>query len=246
MMRCYGKLWPEHRLIFHVPFQATPGSSTAECVYRRTPSSIRGTVLTLLEPFSDAQWVYWCSDDKYPIALDCGLLNTLLQRLQTKAPDWLGGVAVCRARKWLNGHGLATNTLGLYKVRKMRNVGMMLERKNYAQIWLHQFLRAGVLRFLFQRFPEEVGVAKNLDEMKWNIPLPPGSRWYVTHQNHAVFRESSSRGKITRNCADSMKHFQISDSGLPVSPEEIPPIGSMEPHHPSWQERFSLLAGISL
>jgi hypothetical protein len=41
-----------------------------------------------------------------------------------------------------------------------------LRRRNYEQIWLHQFLRVKVIRNLFQNFPDGITSAKLMDSLK--------------------------------------------------------------------------------
>jgi hypothetical protein len=90
--------------------------------------------------------------------------------------------------------------------RKIKNPlgDVYLERKAWFQIWIHQIMRAKVLRHLFTHLPDHIPSAKAMDELKNDVPKLPEHRLFVTKQNFAVFGESTSRGVITQNCYESM------------------------------------------
>jgi hypothetical protein len=82
---------------------------------------------------------------------------------------------------------------------------VLLRRKNYSQIWIHQFMRAKVLRHLFESFPEEISHARAMDYLKNRVALPTDHRLYVVERNLAVFGESTMGGRVTRNCGSSLR-----------------------------------------
>ena len=86
---------------------------------------------------------------------------------------------------------------------------ILLERKGWYQIWIHQFLKAKVLRSLFSQLPLKISSAKALDGLKDQIPKPDEYHLFVTEQNFAVFGESTKRGVITRNCLESIRQTDI-------------------------------------
>jgi len=86
---------------------------------------------------------------------------------------------------------------------------VLLERKGWYQIWIHQFLKAKVLRSLFSQLPLKIPSAKALDGLKDQIPKPDEYHLFVTEQNFAVFGESTKRGVITRNCLESIRQTDI-------------------------------------
>ena len=198
MIGQYARLWPEHPFVFHVPFQdeAARGADGERRRYVRTPRAIRATVLGLLDGLDDAEWVYWCIDDKYPVQLRVDAIAPLPGELASARSADVDGLLFCRCRETL--HDPAAALLPHSRADAAGNG--WLERRSWHQIWLHQFLRVKVLRGLFGRFPEEITAAKAMDELKWAIPKPPEHRLYVTEQNHAVFGESTKAGRITQNC----------------------------------------------
>ncbi len=194
----YDRLWPDHPFVFHVPYQERGGTDTERVKYLTAPSDIKGTVLHLLTEIDDEEWIYWCVDDKYPIQLVTDKIGSLISHAM-RSPG-VDGLLFCRCRATLNNPKLT-----LYP-RKVKNPfgDIYLERKAWFQIWIHQILRAKVLRHLFTHLPDHIPSAKAMDELKNDVPKLPGHRLFVTKENFAVFGESTSRGVITQNCYESM------------------------------------------
>jgi hypothetical protein len=194
----YDRLWRDHPFVFHVPYQELGGVDTERVKYLVAPPDIKGTVLHLLTEIDDEDWVYWCVDDKYPIQLVTGKIASLISHA-TRSPE-VDGLLFCRCRATLDNPKLT-----LYP-RKIKNPfgDVYLERKAWFQIWIHQILRAKVLRHLFTRLPDDIPSAKAMDELKNDVPKLPEHRLFVTKENFAVFGESTRRGVITQNCYESM------------------------------------------
>ena len=194
----YDQLWPDHPFVFHVPYQELGGVDTAQAKYLPAPSDIKGTILHLLTEIDDEEWIYWCVDDKYPIQLVTDKIGSLISHAM-RSPE-VDGLLFCRCRSTLNNPKLT-----LYPPKVKNPFGdIYFERKAWFQIWIHQILRAKVLRHLFTHLPDHIPTAKAMDELKNNVPKLPEHRLFVTKQNFAVFGESTSRGVITQNCYESM------------------------------------------
>ena len=194
----YDRLWPDHPFVFHVPYQQLGGVDTERVKYLNAPSDIKGTVLHLLSEFDDEEWIYWCVDDKYPIQLITDRIASLIPHAM-RSPE-VDGLLFCRCRATLNNPRLT-----LYP-RKITNAfgDVYFERKAWFQIWIHQILRAKVLRHLFTHLPDNIPNAKAMDELKNHVPKLPEHRLFVTKENFAVFGESTRRGVVTQNCYESM------------------------------------------
>jgi hypothetical protein len=206
MIARYDAVWPSHPFAFHVPYQREPLRGD-RVVPRRTPEPIRATVLALLEDFDDDAWVYWCIDDKYPIALVQPPVAALADAVRADQLPGVDGVTFCRCRRLLRRRFLL-------RERRAAPGGVTLRRRrDYSQIWIHQFLRARVLRHLFASMPESLPEPVAMDRLKDELPLPDDHRLYVAEANLAVFGESTLRGRVTRNCAESLRA-----SGLDVPP----------------------------
>jgi hypothetical protein len=215
MIMRYEAVWPSHPFTFHVPYQrrALRGSRVAP---RRTGEAIRATVLELLEEFDDEAWIYWCIDDKYPIQLIDPPVARLAKAVLSDELPGVDGVLVCRCRRLLQPEYLLEE-------RRVAPGGVaLLRRKDYSQIWIHQFLRVKVLRRLFRQFPASIPRAGDLDPLKDRIALPAEHRLYVVETNLAVFGESTVHGRVTRNCAASLRALGLGlPPGFQESDEEI-------------------------
>jgi hypothetical protein len=216
MIRCYEDLWPGHPFTFRIPYQ-DPGRMNDEPrrEFVKTPPEIKATVLTLLQDLPDEDWVYWCIDDKYPIQLNISQIETIYQHLSaTEYPD-ISSILYCRTRKMLD--------LNFVKAVNLKIGGIsLLERMGYHQIWIHQFTRVKVLRYLFTNFPDQIERPGVLDPLKHLIPKPHTHNLYVTEENLSVFGESTFDGVITANCDKS-----LTEKGF-VIPESFPKNNSRE------------------
>ena len=194
----YDRLWPDHPFVFHVPNQELGGVDTDRVKYFTAPSDIKGTILQLLMNIDDEEWIYWCVDDKYPIQLVTDKIANLISHAMRS--EEVDSLLFCRCRATLNNPRLTLHP------RKIKNPfgDIYLERKAWFQIWIHQILRAKVLRHLFTHLPDHIPSAKAMDEFKNEVPKLPEHRLFVTKENFAVFGESTRRGVITQNCYESM------------------------------------------
>jgi hypothetical protein len=223
MMACYDEVWPSHPFTFHIPYQSDRVTGS-RVVARSTPPGIRATVLALIESMDDEAWVYWCIDDRYPTRLVQPAVDALTSVVQRDALPDVSGIMFCRwGKMWLPdstvpGHERRTH-FGL----------TLLRRRDYSQIWLHQFLRVKVLRHLFERLPEAVPQAIALDPLKHEVAMPDDHSLYVVEKNLAVFGESTTRGRITRNCSRSLRRIGVdAPPGFPETDEEIT-MGALDP-----------------
>lgn len=194
----YAQLWPDHPFHFRVPFQELPPTMAPEIVeYRKCPTEIKATVLTLLEDLDDEEMVYWCIDDKYPVKIDVPRVEAMLRWLGDAGAAGISGLLFCRCRRlwlqrFLTGESIVDDAQNVY-----------LARKDYAQIWIHQFLRVKVLRHLFESFTDVITSARVMDKFKERIAKPVAHRVFVSRENHAIFGESTMGGVLTRNCQAS-------------------------------------------
>jgi hypothetical protein len=204
MILKYQQLWPNYPFCFRIPYQNLPGENTSKCEYIHCPIDIKGTVLTLLQDLNDDEWIYWCIDDKYPIFLDLPRIEVVMNWAINSSSNQCSSVLFCRIRDVLNGKALRQNWIG--KDVKLRDSfgNCYLLRKNYEQIWIHQFLRVKVIRYLFEELPDTIENAKVMDSLKYKVSLPESHRLFVTKENLAIFGESTSRGKLTLNCYESI------------------------------------------
>lgn len=219
MIRSYQRLWPDHPFKFHIPYQNWPAALAARlgdtATFIQAPSPIKQTALALLEGIADEEWIYWCIDDKYLIDLDAAKAVWVAKWVSDIPDPVISGVSFARSRRMLRPEHLyvdQTITDGMG--------GAYIRRSDYSQIWLHQFLRGKVLRTLFNGFPDGKYPAKAMDHMKKQMVLPEDQRLYVSESNYVVFGESTTRGKLTANCALSLQVYGLEPpAGMPRSEE---------------------------
>lgn len=223
MIDAYASLWPEHPFLFRLP----DGPAMREVAARR-PAAIellptaegegrgrfRAAVLGLLEGLPDDAWVYWCIDDKYPIWIDLAVAEQVARALVDQPHEVSG---LCIARGYGVGRAEVAGCDSSPRIARLRfhSIG------DYRRIWLHQFLRAKVLRRLFETFPEVVASAKEMDALHAQAVLPSDHRRFMTIRNAVVFGESTHRGLITANCAESLKRRRGIPEGFEISPKRL-------------------------
>ena len=201
MILQYEKLWPNHPFVFHIPYQNLGGTETEKTKYIQAPESIRGTILKLLEKMDDRQWIYWCMDDKYPIRLEVEKIERLMAHALQSAK--MSGLLFCRCRQLLRRPKQT-----LYR-GKWRNPDgdIYYQRRGWPQIFIHQLMRAKVLRHLYSNLPDYG--QRDHDKLKHEIPMLPDYPLFVTKQNFAIFGESTRRGALTQNCWESIIQTDI-------------------------------------
>ena len=141
-------------------------------------------------------------DDKYLIQIEEKKVNKIYQFVQTIEDPSICGIAFCRFRKWLQDDYLKPDSKLLGP-----NGQIFLERVDYSQIWIHQFVRAKVFRDLFESFPERPFNAREMDKFKDEYKLIPDKKLYVNTENLVVLGESTLKGKITTNCLESYQRW---------------------------------------
>jgi hypothetical protein len=182
-------------------------------------------VLGLLEGLPDDGWVYWCIDDKYPIWIDLPVVRRTLAALDAMPPQ-VAGLCCSRRLSARRERAIARphdgGRLSEERADCLRVAGLRFrKRTDYKRIWLHQFLRVRVLRGLFGGFPEIVAVAKKMDDLIEQAVLPPEDGLYVLDRNAMVFGESTHRGMLTLNCAESLGRERGVPEGFEIAPKRM-------------------------
>jgi len=210
MIETYQRIWPSNPFVFRIPYQNQNYLNYLKIKYEdkieliRTEKPIKATVNNLLKDIEDEEFIYWCIDDKYLIKANENKLNEVFNFVQDiiQYPE-ISGILFCRCR----GLNMPKNLNYKDKIGKGKLI--FINRKNYTQIWLHQFLRAKVLKQLFETFPDDPFVAKQMDDFIWTKQLPLDTKLYVSQKNLAIYGESTSRSKLTSNCVKSIKAYDL-------------------------------------
>jgi len=236
MISRYNCMWPTHPFVFYIPFQQTEVKKYFEEKYGstvhliKTPSDIVRTMRVLLDNIQDEEWIYWCMDDRYPIQINLTKMNQVYSWIQTmNAPDVTG------VRCINYPFGRMPENIYYFKdsIRNQYGMKFLKRKNNYNMIWAHQFMRIKVLKRLFSEIPLELKAAKDMDFIVEKLQMPEDYNLYVLKSNIISLGESSSRGKITRNCYESLlengfkipKEFEINNKKMYYK-DEYPMISS--------------------
>ena len=213
MIQTYLRHWPSNPFQFRIPYQEKSHhfkekfGDLVELI--QTEASIKKTVLGLVSDLPDEEWVYWAVDDKYLIWIDEDFVNSCHSWVTSGEESPLSGLLFCRCRNLLDENNLGS------ELRDVLTLGESLyKRKNYYQFWVHQYLRVGIIRSIFQDFPDYLFRAREMDDFlgtRAGTPklIPAKHKTYVTKNNYAVFGESTSGGWVTKNCAESLSSYGL-------------------------------------
>lgn len=207
----YQKLWPENPFHFVIPYQDEAVKEYFEKSFGekvemiKSPPGIKDTMITLLDGYDDEEWVYWCMDDRYLISFDKDEYIKTYKWIQSISNKKIASVK-CISRPGAN----APNHLYYWKGRiKNKYNQTFLLRKSYSMIWIHQFLRIKVLKDLFENIPRDLKSAKEMDYIVNNLTIPNDYYLYNMSKSVVILGESTTEGKITKNCYDSLINNEI-------------------------------------
>ncbi len=245
MVRCYRQVWPDHPFRFIVPYQQYPQALHSEhqdeIVLKKCGGGIKETVLDLLEDYDDDQMIYWCMDDKFPISSKDILSKQAIDDLVSAAPSEIGGLLLCRPLK-LFMPGITARIPALdHSQIPLPSEFRLLRRLDYSMIWIHQFVRAGIIRRLFESFPDTKYPAKQMDALKYQISPPADQPLYVTDQSYFVFGESTTRGQMTALCAQSFDRHGLAIPEGWTSSDLDAVIGGESYYGKNWSIRAQVL-----
>ena len=213
MIMCYEELWPNNPFIFRIPYQSEEVKDYFEMKFGskvemiKSPSGIVDTMFALSDDLDENDWVYWCMDDRYPIAINIEEVEKCYHFIESENGAGISGLMFCNnPRLWL-----PENCYWHQDRIKTNEKQTYYRRKNYTMIWNHQFLRVKVVRTFFNLFPRVMKQAKEMDYIKDNAILPDDQKLYVLDHNIAVYGESTNRGVMMKNCVESFL-----DKGLKI------------------------------
>jgi hypothetical protein len=211
MVYKYNKLWPDHPFNFIIPYQELKNPVYPNMTMVPSDPSIKATMLTIIDQAEPEEWVYWCIDDKIALDLDIAGIKRCIELIHSEQFKDESGLLFCHKNGTLfsssRNHDSPV-TMGCLKLQ---------QRKYIKPFWIHQFIKAKVLREIINQFPDQIPYAKKMDEYLLSIKLPEPSRLWVTLDNYAVFGESSIGGKLTSNFIKAIKKEGNSLPNLPHS-----------------------------
>lgn len=224
MIMCYEQLWPNHPFLFRVPYQNEEVKFFFENQFGqkvemiKSPSGIVDTMFALSDDLEDDEWVYWCMDDRYPMKINVEEVEKCRRFIESDEGNKIAGLMFCNnPRIWMPENCYWRR----YKIKTAERQ-KYYRRKNYTMIWNHQFLRVSVVRTFFGLFPRVMKQAKEMDYIKDKAVLPDNQRLYMLDHNIAVYGESTNRGVMLKNCAESFleKGLEMPE-GFEISEEKL-------------------------
>ncbi len=212
MIHAYMDLWPDNPFLFRIPYQKHPYNlrkkySKEKVEFIKTEQNIKDTMFGLLEDLDDDDWIYWCMDDYYPVKLWVNEISAIYNWIKTITDNNIANILFTHERSDLQYY--ANNIMSRKHSIKDRDKIVYYRIRNYRIIWFHQFMRVKILRFFFDNLPDDISTAKNMDYYKDRFDLPKHFERYVCSKRFLVIGESTNRGKLTLNCAKSMKKYKL-------------------------------------
>lgn len=228
MIHNYMMIWPDNPFVFRVPYQKYPNflkeKYPNKLEFIKTDSNIKNTVLSLIEDINDDEWIYWCIDDRYPISMEVDDVLYIYNWIKNIPQGDLSGMMFSTFPKMMHVKNIMSENNCIYDGSGRK----YYRRRNYAMIWMHQFLRVKVIRKLFNEFPDEFNRAKQMDYFKKKMFLPEEHKLYMYAKSIAEYGESTHRSKMTLNCANSFKkfgmdvpsNFEITEKQILIPPQK--------------------------
>ena len=230
----YQKVWPDNPFRFRVPYGSDRDyayylkekygekieliqTDAAKVIYSCKPvdvsntnmvrvSLIKPTVLKLLEDVGDDEWIFWCMDDRYLIQIKQKEVETIYTWLLKISDPAICGFSINRFSNLFKQEHFLLDSV----IENNSNI-RFIQRRNYKKIWNPCFLRAKVIRTIFNSFPDRPFVGKEMDYFKDQLSIPADQKLFISENNLIVVGESTTRGKLTKNCLES-----LIDAGIKV------------------------------
>jgi hypothetical protein len=211
VVTAYGKLWPDHPFRFRIPYNGDrpPAWSEAEgkIDWIHSPRPIKATMTRLLEGVPDEDWVYFCMDDKVPLEINRSAARRIHRFVLGLDQADISTVQVTRN----NGVNRYID-FASWRFRPRR--GLYFEKVDYHNFYQHQFVRARLLKRVFQsdEVAEDFTLKKgcDVDRLLGMSPFArkrtlPGERAFVPFRNAMLLAESFMAGRVTPACARALR-----------------------------------------
>ena len=208
----YQNLWKSNNFVFRVPWNDVYPEYLKEkfgdkIQLIKTPVEFKKTIEKIIEDINDEEWIYWCESDLYLEYInenEANLVYNFVKELSNKNVIGVtGSVPQLILRKKMrafddNSKTIIFSGLNFKERSKWSN-------PNNISIWFHQYFRKKLLYKIFLYF-KEPNTAKGFDyQVNNNYGLIKDNIWdnsimYCLDHDIYILGESSSRGKILKNC----------------------------------------------
>jgi hypothetical protein len=206
MIHTYDMNWPDNGFTFIVPYQSTEIGEEYRLRFGsrvnliQTDPGIRDTMDRLLSTVDDNEWIYWCMDDRYLISCNSSALTEFKSSIQNCSDFSICGFKfITRLEAQLPEHVDYSCHTQISHAGHAFNL-----RRDFLMIWIHQFIRAKVLKFVFLHVPHDLQSPKLMDGIVEKLNLPWDFKLYTAQISYCILGESTTRGYITSNCAQSL------------------------------------------
>ncbi len=205
--KTYAQLWPEHPFTFRIPFARAGGSGAfsylsaqRNCRMIRSPSGIKDSMAALLEGIDGCEWVFWCVDDRFAIALDRARVAAIVEALDTLPP----GVEEVKLLRWKEPLLDERMTIGATDFRRQA------PGSRARGFWHHHFVRADVLRgaFLADDLAQDCRIYAITERIQRSEELVFAGDAQVAEATLLGLGEPLVEGRLTRNGRTWLKRMQ--------------------------------------
>ena len=205
MYQSYLEFLPDAKLDFLFPWQSLePPEGLPQLLGRRLDESFKASVLGLLDGIPDEEWVYWATDDRYLVAADAGIFRAVQDGVAAGDFDDFESVMLDNPSR-LRGKVIPDQmTVGSGDLQISFDIRMDL-----LKIWQHQFVRTGLLRAIFHAMPDEMGQAKEMDQVVRSFEKTRDFHRAQPAISHLKFAESMSRGIPTKDAMQAISRRNI-------------------------------------
>lgn len=203
--------WPKVELIYRIPYNTKKPDFLRDKYpdiifeFIKTQPPIKETVLSLVSDLSNEDWIYWCIDDKFPLDINSGKANVLINWLRNQKDDNICGITFAKVRRLRDKNNLILSD----NILISGQLNLVARKSFQKQFWMHQFFRVKIIKQVFESFPDYNFKAKLMDDFILNVQLDPSYKFYVTNKNLVVFGESASRGISTKSLQRSLVYCGI-------------------------------------
>ena len=262
MILKYHQVWPDHPFEFYIPYQSEdvlkrPLASAHNKKHIRTNKPIIDTVLGLLEGINPNEWVYWCPDDKFPIKLITKEIQQVIDFLPETDTRQINRVSLFDVRMHTEAYATVLKLLEKSEQLTDDTVGNAYVNL-YPQyflfgIFLHHFIRVGLLRWIFKAFPSrDYTSLRRMDDVHY-FPMYYqnfltefrfSKTTYMYKKSLGLYAESMVGGDITLPCYNSMKRNRMlhHKQSIRITKEEKGTYYTwISPDFLSWHEKIHYL-----
>lgn len=216
VVESYRRLWPAARFVFRIPyFQRDPSSmfeDAGDLEFVWTRPDIRNTMAALLDEIREDEFVFWCIDDRYPIAMVAlKVMNGVFNFIAAVPSDIV-------ALRFTAPNRFASKAL-MPNAQSLDIAGMCFREQSGSSqngFYMPQFVRAAWLRrFLLSTELSPVYTIREFHQYLGTTNVSAGI--YAPDRSLLTLGESTIDGALTSDCQAQLTSLGLSSPDLPVT-----------------------------